>query len=131
MTQEIGTFTPEQARLLWQDYQARVQLKPSLQTNTRNMPTLPQSTVIRTGATIGAMDAATAAMDGAVEFDFALLRKNSDGDLEDSGERLTGTNRDATLSALDGTLIYVAQIDGEWRPIWVACEAEDPLTGLT
>lgn len=131
MSVEIGTFTPEQARLLWQDYQQRVQLKPGLQNNTRDRPPLPQATILRTGATIGAMDAATAALDGAVEFEFALLQKNSDGDLEDSGERLTGTNRDATLSALDGTLIYVAHIDGEWRPIWVACEAEDPLTGLT
>jgi len=32
---EIGTFTPEQARLLWQDYQERRQLQPQL---TQNFP---------------------------------------------------------------------------------------------
>ena len=30
---DIGVFTPEQARLLWQDYQSRKQLQPSLQYN--------------------------------------------------------------------------------------------------
>lgn len=30
---EIGTFTPEQAKLLWQDYQERKQLQPQLQQN--------------------------------------------------------------------------------------------------
>jgi hypothetical protein len=31
--QEIGTFTPEQARLIWLDYQERKQLQPQLQQN--------------------------------------------------------------------------------------------------
>ncbi len=131
MTQEIGTFTPEQARLLWQDYQSRVQLQPSLQNNTRGRPPLPQSTILRTGATIGTITAATSALDGETTFSFALLQKNAAGDLEDTGERLTGTNRDATLTALDGTLVYCAWIDGEWRPFWVGCEPDADLTGLT
>lgn len=131
MTQEIGTFTPEQARLLWQDYQTRVQLKPGLQNNTRDRPALPQSTLVRTGATIGTITAATSALDGETTFTFALLQKNSSGDLVDTGERLTGTNRDATLTALDGTLVYCAWIDGEWRPFWVGCEPDPDLTGLT
>ena len=131
MSVEIGTFTPEQARLLWQDYQSRVQLQPSLQNNTRGRPPLPQSTILRTGATIGTITAATSALDGETTFSFALLQKNSAGDLEDTGERLTGTNRDATLTALDGTLVYCAWIDGEWRPFWVGCEPDPDLTGLT
>lgn len=88
-------------------------------------------TVLRTGATIGAITAATSALDGETTFSFALLQKNSAGDLEDTGERLTGTNRDMTLTALDGTLVYVGQVDGEWRPFWVGCEPDADLTGLT
>jgi len=131
MAQEIGTFTPEQARLLWQDYLQRQSLKPSLQSNTRDRRPIPQSTLLRTGATIGTITAATSALDGETTFSFALLQKNSAGDLEDTGERLTGTNRDATLTALDGTLVYVGQVDGEWRPFWVGCEPDPDLTGLT
>lgn len=86
---------------------------------------------IITGATIGTITAATSALDGQTTFDFALLQKNSSGELEDSTVRLTGTNRDATLTALDGTLIYCAYIDGEWRPVWVGCEPDADLTGWT
>lgn len=83
------------------------------------------------GATIGTITAATSALDGETTFTFALLRRNSAGDLEDSTVRLTGTNRDMTLTALDGTLLYLARIDGEWRPFWVGCEPDADLTGLT
>ena len=84
-----------------------------------------------TGATIGTITAATGALTGATAFTFALLQGTSAGNLEDSGKRLTGTNRDTTLTALDGTLLYLARIDGEWRPIWVGCEPDAALTGLT
>lgn len=84
-----------------------------------------------TGATIGTITAATSALDGETTFSFALLRKDSTGDLVDSTIRLTGTNRDMTLTALDGTLVYCAWIDGEWRPFWVGCEPDADLTGLT
>lgn len=131
MSEEIGAFTPAQAHLIWQDYQSRHQLNPSLQNNTRNRSPLPPSTLVRTGATIGAITAATAALDGETTFSFALLQKNADGDLEDTGTRLTGTNRDMTLTALDGTLVYCAWIDGEWRPFWVGCEPDADLEALT
>lgn len=131
MAEEIGTFTPAQARALWQDYLTRQALKPSLQNNTRDNRPLPQVSVMRTGATIGTITAATSALTGETTFTFALLQRTSAGDLEDSGERLTGTNRDMTLTALDGTLLYLARIDGEWRPIWVGCEPDTNLTGLT
>jgi len=84
-----------------------------------------------TGATIGAITAATSALTGETTFTFALLRKNSSGDLVDSTIRLTGTNRDMTLTALDGTLVYCAWIDGEWRPFWVGCEPDSDLEALT
>ena len=84
-----------------------------------------------TGATIGTITAATGALTGATTFTFALLQGTSAGNLEDSTLRLTGTNRDTTLTALDGTLLYLARIDGEWRPIWVGCEPDPTLTGLT
>ena len=84
-----------------------------------------------TGATIGTITAATGALTGATTFTFALLRGTSAGNLEDSTLRLTGTNRDTTLTALDGTLLYLARVDGEWRPIWVGCEPDAALTGLT
>ena len=131
MTQEIGTFTPEQARLIWQDLQQRLALKPGLQNNTRDRQPLPPVTVLRTGATIGTITAATSALDGETTFTFALLQKNAAGDLADTGERLTGTNRDMTLTALDGTLVYLALIDGEWRPTWVGCEPDPDLEALT
>ena len=131
MAEEIGTFTPAQSRALWQDYQTRQALKPSLQNNTRDrMPLAPASSIV-TGATIGTITAATSALTGATTFTFALLQKNSAGNLEDSTLRLTGTNRDMTLTALDGTLLYLARIDGEWRPTWVGCEPDPDLEALT
>lgn len=84
-----------------------------------------------TGVTIGTITAATSVLDGETTFTFARLRKASSGDLEDSTARLTGTNRDTTLTALDGTVIICALVDGEWRPIWVGCEPDADVTGLT
>ncbi len=87
--------------------------------------------VHRTGVTIGTITAATSVLNGETTFTFALLRKNADGDMVDTTERLTGTNRDTTLTALDGSVIIVARVDGEWRPVWVGCEPDAAVTGLT
>ena len=83
------------------------------------------------GATIGNITAATAATNGETTFTFAKLIRNSSGDLADSGLRLTGTNRDTSLVAVDGTLLIMDRICGEWIPVWVGCEADASLTGLT
>lgn len=51
-----------------------------------------------------------------------LLVPDSDnpGDLKD-GQTITVTNRSLDSSGLSGDYIIVAQINGEWRPIWIDC----------
>lgn len=43
-------------------------------------------------------------------------------DFED-GELITVVNRDTTLSATSGTYVIALSMNGEWRPIYVGCNA--------
>lgn len=122
----IGAFTPEQARLLWQDYQSRKQLQPNLTQNyPQRRPVVDRSTrrlqVIFSNDLAAAVntkrDPSTATA--------RILRKKTNGDLTLSTEEVTVTNRFKHISITAGTYAKIEWMDGEWQPYAADCPSEE------
>lgn len=60
-----------------------------------------------------------------------LVRDPTTNQLADSGRRLTVTNYDPSLSAVDGMFLHVELIQGKWSIYWQSCAACGSITGLS
>lgn len=78
----------------------------------------------RTCVLDGALSAATNALTSPATASASLLKRNSSGNLEDTGDTLSVVNRFEHISLDADTLILVRRVDGEWRVVGADC---DPL----
>ena len=97
--------------------------------------TLPNGTVLtarksflptRVGILDGALSAATNATNSPATATLSIYSKNSSGNLADSGDDLTVTNRFTEISEIaSGTLLVVYRVPGfnEWWPLTSDCGA--------
>lgn len=120
---EIGVFTPEQARELWQDYLSRKQLAPQVQKNYPMRREIVPGAPFRTVVLDAAIAAATNALTGPANATASVLGRNSDGELFDTGTDIEVVNRYEHITLDQYTLAVAAWVDTEWRLISADCDA--------
>ena len=123
---DIGVFSPEQARTLWQDYLTRQQSQPQTQANYPQRRLIVERSnrrlqVILTTDLFAAVntkrDPSTATA--------RILVKKPDGDLTLSTRSITVVNRFQHISVDAGTYAKAEWIDGEWQLYAADCAAGD------
>ncbi len=114
----LGPKALEQVRAVVRDFESRLNTRMRLQ----------QRRVIgASGVSVveGYLDGALAASSGsgttATTATLSKWRVNTEGTWEDTGDNVTVTNRDDTLSGGISDFCIALKINGEWRPIWVEC----------
>ena len=70
-----------------------------------------------------ALNAASNALTGEATATASVLRRNSSGDLEDSGNNITVVNRYESVSLAQYTIGVATWVDGEWRMTSADCDA--------
>jgi len=127
--EQIGVFTPEQARELWQDYLTRKQSNPQLQKNyPQRRP--PQEFIPRFKRAVAAEDvtAPASSLVAMTTFDFYFIRLQNDGTSAiDSDGPYTAYNNDPDFTCERGTLLWVTTLDGRWMPGYAACSPQSAL----
>ena len=124
MTQ-FAMFSPEQARVLWQDYLQRQQTD---QNNTRNREPIYPPAVFQWAVLNASIAAASNAATTPASATAELVIKNGDGDLLLSGETITVFNRFESISLAADTLCMVMKMRGEWHLAAADCA---PLVAAT
>lgn len=81
------------------------------------------SSLLAIGILDGPMSAATHPITGATTVTMSVYEEGTGGNLQDSGDNITVTNRSVNAEADSGTMAIAASINGEWVLIWVDCEA--------
>lgn len=130
MIEQIGVFTPEQARQLWQDYLTRTQSNPQLQQNyPQRRPPLEFIPRFKRAVADADVTAPADSLATMTTFTFYFLRLESDGTsvIDDSIGSFTGYNNDPEFTAERGTLIWVTTIDGRWLPGYSGCAPQNAL----
>lgn len=90
-------------------------------TRQRNPPATTQTKV---GILDGALSAASNALDTPATATLSIYTYDSSGDLEDSGNNITVTNRYTEISTIaSGSLLMVIRHGSEWWPITADCGA--------
>ena len=111
---EIGAFTPEQARELWQWYQSQRTLPMSMTRNTKRQTTEEfrprHCQVILKADLFAAVDTKDDPSEAQAT---VLVRRNNK--LVDSGRLITIINRFENISVDAGTYCKAEWIDGEWQ----------------
>ena len=117
---EIAALTPEQARMLLQDYYARQ--RPA-RTTTIYPPTIFEYAVLQ-----AALPAATSAHDGWGTSTAKLLVNDANDDLILSNITVDVVNVFEHISFEDDTLVVLVKIRGKWQVTAADCE---PLSAST
>lgn len=113
---DLGSFTPEQARALWQDYLSRQQLNPNASQNLPQRREIVHTERRLQGKLDGTLAAASSFASGPATATMSVWRKNSAGNMEDSGDNITVVNRLPNSEAItSGTIVQAEWLDGEWR----------------
>lgn len=120
---EIGVFTPEQARTLWQDYLSRKQLPPHVTQNKTVRREVYPSSLVCTVVLDTAIAAATNGLTNPATATASMLQLNSSGNLEDSDINIEVVNRFESVSLVQYTMCVVMRMHGEWRLISADCGA--------
>lgn len=112
---DIGVFTPEQARALWQDYLTRTpasqQRRPIAERSTRRLQVVLSTDLF--AAVNTKRDPSTAIA--------RILRRKPDGDLTLSTDEITIVNRNENISVDAGVYAKAEWIDGEWQLYTADC----------
>lgn len=122
MAAEIGIFTPEQARMLWQDYQTRRQHPsptsfPANEPSHRRRPAVIGTTLTAPASSLVAATTCTA---------YFL-------DLQDDGTQVLNTtpvtvyNDDPEVTADIGTYCRLHVVNSRWMIYYLGCNVQDAL----
>lgn len=122
---EIGAFTPEQARELWQDYLSRRRQNPQVR---ENFPVRRPGEEFRprhiqcklTQDLLAAVDSWT---DPSTATAHVFEKYNNTNDMKWSGRTITIVNRFENISVDAGTYCKAEWIDGEWQLYAADCPA--------
>jgi hypothetical protein len=120
----IGAFTPEQARLLWQDYLQRMRSTPWMQRIIQEFRPRNVQVILR--------EDLYAAVDSRNDPSYAqaAVLENQNGRLVVSGRVITIVNRFENISVDAGTYAKVEWISGEWQPYAADCGSESVALSL-
>lgn len=113
---DIGAFTPEQARLIWQDYLSRQQLAPELAKNLPNRRLALERTTRRVQCLLTEhLYAANNTRNDPSSAVARVFRRKNNGKLRLTNDRITVVNRFMEISVDEGTYCKAEWIDGEWQ----------------
>ncbi len=124
----IGVFTPEQTRLLWQDYQSRLQLNPSVSKNLSQRRPIAERTGRRSAVLAEALTAPASSLAVATECDIYFIDLKSDGTQEVIDGIKVAYNDDPDLTGDRGTYCRVERHNGRWMIYYVGCAPQSVLT---
>jgi hypothetical protein len=127
---DIGVFTPEQARTLWQDYQSRKQLTPQL---TQNYPQRrqPVESYRRRPAVIGStLTAPASSLVAATSCTVYFLELQSDGTQTLNETPYTAYNDDPEVAAVPGTYCRIEWLNGRWMIYYLGCDLQAALVAV-
>jgi hypothetical protein len=122
MAAEIGVFTPEQARMIWQDYQTRRQ-RPTPTVYPVNHPShRRRPAVIGTDLLAPASSLVTATTCTAYFLDL-----QEDGTQVLNPEPVTIYNDDPEVTAEVGTYCRLHTVNGRWMIYYLGCDPQQAL----
>jgi hypothetical protein len=120
---EIGAFTPEQARLLWQDYLSRHRGGSGTRRQVDEFRPRHRQVILKEDL-FAAVDTKT---DPSTAEAYTLMKKN--GNLVNTGRTITIVNRFENISIDAGTYAKAEWIDGEWQLYAADCPGGSESSG--
>ena len=127
---DIGVFSPEQARTLWQDYQRRQQLAPQISQNYLQRRPIVESYRHRPAVIGSALISPTSSLVAATSCTVYFLELQSGGTQALNVTPYTAYNDDPELSASVGTYCRLEFLNGRWMIYYLSCNKQAALKAV-
>jgi len=127
---DIGVFSPEQARTLWQDYQRRQQLAPQQTQNYLQRRPIVESYRHRPAVIGSALTAPTSSLVAATSCTVYFLELQTNGMQVLNETPYTAYNDDPELSASAGTYCRLENLNGRWMLYYLSCTTQAALIAV-
>lgn len=124
----IGVATPEQMRLIWQDYLRRQQLAPQVNQNYTQRRQVYESYRHRPAVIGTTLTSPASSLAAATSCTVYFLDFQSDGTQSLNVTPYTAYNDDPDLSADIGTYCRLERLNGRWMIYYLGCHAQSALT---
>lgn len=127
---DIGVFTPEQARSLWQDYQRRQQVTPRISQNYPQPRPIVESYRHRPAVIGSELTAPASSLVAATSCTVFFLELQTNGTQVLNETAYTAYNDDPEMSASAGTYCRLENLNGRWMLYYISCETQDALVAV-
>ena len=124
---DIGVFSPEQARTLWQDYLTRQQSQPQTQANYPQRRPVVESYRRRPAVIGSTLAAPTSSLVTATSCTVYFLELQSDGTQVMNETPYTAYNDDPEVTAEIGTYCRLETVNGRWMIYYLGCDPQAAL----
>ena len=127
---DIGVFTPEQARTLWQDYQRRRQLDPQISQNYLQRKPIVESYRHRPAVIGSTLTAPASSLAVATSCTVYFLELQTDGTQVLNETAYTAYNDDPEVEADVGTYCRLEWLNGRWMIYYLGCDIQSALVAV-
>ena len=127
---DIGVFTPEQARTLWQDYQRRQQLDPQISQNYLQRRPIVESYRHRPAVIGSALTAPASSLAVATSCTVYFLELQTNGTQVLNETAYTAYNDDPEIEGDVGTYCRLEWLNGRFMIYYIACETQAALIAV-
>ena len=127
---DIGVFTPEQARTLWQDYQRRQQFDPQISQNYLQRKPIVESYRQRPAVIGSALTAPASSLAVATSCTVYFLELQTDGTQVLNETAYTAYNDDPEVEADVGTYCRLEWLNGRWMIYYLGCDIQSALVAV-
>lgn len=127
---DIGVFTPEQARTLWQDYQRRQQLAPQISQNYLQRRPIVESYRHRPAVIGSALTAPASSLAVATSCTVYFLELQTNGTQVLNETAYTAYNDDPEIEGDVGTYCRLEWLNGRFMIYYIACETQAALIAV-
>ena len=127
---DIGVFTPEQARTLWQDYQRRQQLAPQISQNYLQRRPIVESYRHRPAVIGSALTAPASSLAVATSCTVYFLELQTNGTQVLNETEYTAYNDDPELASEIGTYCRLEWLNGRWMVYYLGCGPQTALIAV-
>jgi hypothetical protein len=127
---DIGVFSPEQARTLWQDYQRRQQLAPQISQNYLQRRPIVESYRHRPAVIGSALTAPASSLAVATSCTVYFLELQTNGTQVLNETAYTAYNDDPEIEGDVGTYCRLEWLNGRFMIYYIACETQAALIAV-
>ena len=127
---DIGVFTPEQARSLWQDYQRRQQLTPQTSQNYPQRRPIVESYRHRPAVIGSALTAPASSLVAATSCTVYFLELQTNGTQLLNETPYIAYNDDPEIEGDVGTYCRLEWLNGRFMIYYIACETQASLIAV-